>query len=207
MRAAEQVRVLVAEDDFLVRETINGTLAELGYEVVGNAKNGLMAVEQACSLKPDVILMDVMMPVMNGLEAASQILAKCPTAIIMLTAYDSTPLLENACEAGVCAYLVKPPKAPEIHRAIKTSIARFRDYLKMKQDMDALMDNIKRRKILQGLIPICAYCKRIRDEKGDWKQMELYIHERSEAEFSHSMCPECARRVNEEIDRLENDRE
>jgi len=110
VREERPVRVLVAEDDFLVHQMVAGQLRREGYEVVGAALDGQEAVRMTEALAPDVVLMDVRMPQMDGLEAAQAIAAKCPTPVVLLTAYDAPELVERAAEVGVDAYLVKPPK-------------------------------------------------------------------------------------------------
>jgi two-component system, sensor histidine kinase and response regulator len=127
------IRVLVVEDDFLVSEMICGLVEdELGYQVVGEAENGREALELNQKLQPDVILMDIQMPDMNGLEAASYITVHQPTPIVVLTAYETPELVEEASRAGVGAYLIKPPNSQEIERAITIALARFQDLQQLR---------------------------------------------------------------------------
>ncbi len=126
------VRVLIVEDDYLVREMIRGILEENGYTVVGEAVNGHEAIQQTEALRPDVILMDLRMADMDGIEASHQISNCCPTPIVVLTAYEKPELVRQASEAGVGAYLVKPPNAREIERAIAIARARFRDLMALR---------------------------------------------------------------------------
>jgi signal transduction histidine kinase len=133
MENNRQVRVLMVEDDYLVSELIKATLAELDYVVAGEATSGLEALEMTKNLKPDVILMDIKMPDMNGLEAAQQIHEQCPTPVVVLTAYDTKDLVEQAREVGVSAYLTKPPSAQEIERAILIALARFEDVMALRR--------------------------------------------------------------------------
>src|SRR5512139_2060042 len=114
----DQVRVLIAEDDFLVGEMIQGTAEEAGCTVAGRATDGRQAVEMAARLRPDVILMDIKMPLLNGIDAAEIIQERCPTPVIILTAYDTPEMLEEASSAGVGAFLAKPPKVRELSQAI-----------------------------------------------------------------------------------------
>jgi two-component system sensor histidine kinase/response regulator len=127
MHDHEKVQVLIAEDDYLVGEMIRGLLQDAGYNVVGEAMDGLEAVEKTQSLRPDVVLMDIEMPEMDGIEAMRRIYAQCPTPVVVLTAYDTPELVQQASESGVGAYLVKPPNAQEIDRAITIAMARFED--------------------------------------------------------------------------------
>ena len=127
MSENSEVKVLVVEDDALVAEMIEGVLEESGYLILAKAHDGKQAVELALQLKPDVILMDLQLPVMNGLEAAREIAKVHPTPIVVLTAYESPGLLHEAERAGVGAFLVKPPNGRVLERAITISRARFRD--------------------------------------------------------------------------------
>jgi AmiR/NasT family two-component response regulator len=191
MEKNQKTRVLIAEDDYLVGEVIKRALKQIDFELVGKASNGIEAVEMAASLRPDVILMDIQMPKLDGLEAARQIQGQCPIPIVILTAHESRSLVDKASEAGVAAYLTKPPKRAEIERAIIVALARFEDMMELRRLNAELKEALAKVKTLSGLLPICMHCKKIRDDKGDWNQIEHYIHEHSEAEFSHSICEEC----------------
>jgi signal transduction histidine kinase len=127
----EEIQILIAEDDYLVSEMIKGVLFELGYTVAGEAADGCEAVKLAQQLRPDVILMDLEMPCMSGLEATRQIQKICPTPVVVLTAYNQIELVEEASAAGVGAYLVKPPNMDELERAVMIARARFGDMMKL----------------------------------------------------------------------------
>jgi PAS domain S-box-containing protein len=135
---AEKIRVLIAEDDYLITEEIKKILGELGYLLVATAFNGVEAVELTENLKPDVVLMDLEMPKMNGLEASAKIQEICPTPIVVLTAYDSKEMIEKAADLGIGAFLNKPPDSREIERAIIIAMARFDDLIKLKKSNDEL---------------------------------------------------------------------
>lgn len=199
MSNQKDVRVLVVEDNPSVSDTVQTMLEEMGYTVAGKAMDGKSAVEMANSLQPDVILMDVGMPQMDGIQATQHIQASCPTPVVILTAHEPSELVGRASAAGVGAYLVKPPRAPEIERAIIIAMARFADMMELRrlnaelqvrnQELKQALDQVK---ILRGLLPICMGCKRIRDDDGYWQQLETYIRDHSEAEFSHGLCLDCA---------------
>ncbi len=145
MKLKEDVRVLIAEDDFLVGEMIRGEVESLGHTVVGEAPDGQQAVAMTQSLRPDVVLMDIRMPDMDGIEAARRIHRAHPTPVVVLTAYDAPELVAQACEAGVGAYLVKMPGAAEIGRAIAVAIARFDDLMEMRRLNGQLQEEIAER--------------------------------------------------------------
>jgi AmiR/NasT family two-component response regulator len=185
------IRALIAEDDALVASVIAAELDKIGVQVAGQASDGLQAVEMAGSLKPDVVLMDIEMPEMNGLEAARRIQSLCPTPVVVLTVYEEQEMADQAAEAGVGAYLLKPPKAHELERAITIARARFADLIEMRRLNTQLQEALAKVKTLHGLLPICSNCKKIRDDQGYWQQIEMYIRNHSDAEFSHGICPEC----------------
>lgn len=202
MKEQKSIRVLVTEDDFMVSKSITQTLNDIGYEQVGLASNGEEAVEMTRSLHPDVILMDIKMPKLDGLQAARQIQENSATPIVILTAYDSQELVKEASKSGVGAFLIKPPEAFEIEKAVTIAMARHNDLMELcslnkelqirKQELEKSLAEIK---TLRGILPICANCKKIRDDKGYWNQIESYIYEHSEAEFSHGICPECMKKL------------
>ena len=129
MRERTDVRILIVEDDYFVAASVREAVRALGYHVAGEAVNGHEALEMTESLRPDVILMDIRMPDMDGLEAARLIQDRHPTPVVVLTAYQTDELVEQAAEAGVSAYLVKPPDPAQIDRAIAIARARFNDLL------------------------------------------------------------------------------
>jgi AmiR/NasT family two-component response regulator len=191
----EQVRVLVVEDDHLVSEMVCGTLEEIGYLVVGEAMDGREAVSMVSQLAPDVVLMDMKMPDMDGIQATRLIMETHPVPVVALTAYETPELMREAVDAGLGAYLVKPSTPREMERAITVARARFKDLLELRQLNEKLNETLATVKQLSGLLPICASCNMIRDEGGRWKQLETYICEHSEAEFSHSLCPQCFKKL------------
>jgi AmiR/NasT family two-component response regulator len=151
---------------------------------------------------------------MDGLEAARRIQERCPTPVVVLTAHESEDLVQKAGEAGVAAYLTKPPRAPEIERAITIALARHEDLMalrRLNQELAARNAELERAlaevKTLRGIIPICMDCKKIRDDEGFWQRVDIYVQEHSHAEFSHSFCPQCAEQrmaaLDMEIDALD----
>jgi len=129
----EEIRLLIAEDDYLVAEMIKGIAQEAGYAIAGEAIGGLEAVERTRSLRPDVVLMDIRMPDLDGIRATRRIQEECPTPVIILTAYETPELIQEAAQAGAAAYLVKPPSVQELDRAIGIAIARFQDMQELRR--------------------------------------------------------------------------
>ncbi|MCB0167550.1 MAG: response regulator [Anaerolineae bacterium] len=200
MKNQAYIGVLIAEDDYLVSKMIRGKLEQTGYTIVGEAADGRQAVDMTRAVQPDVVLMDIEMPYLNGIEAAEEIQQYCPTPVVILTAYDTPELILKASEAGVGAYLRKPPHTKDLQIAITVAMARFGDLMELdhlnetlqlrNKELQAALDQIR---TLKGLLPICAQCKKIRDDKGYWHEVEVYIREHSDADFSHGICPSCLR--------------
>ncbi len=130
----QDIRVLIAEDDYLVGEMIKEIFEEeIGYTIVGKATDGQQAVEMTQAIRPDVVLMDIKMPRMDGIEATRRIYENCPTPVVMLTAYETPELVAEATAAGVGAYVTKPPDVREMERVIAVAMARFDDMMKLRQ--------------------------------------------------------------------------
>ena len=146
MKAQKGIRVLIVEDESLVAEVVQALLERSGYVVVGRAAEGVQAVEMTQSLRPDVVLMDIALPGMDGLEATRRIYKACPTPVVVLSAYDMPELVELASAVGVGAYLVKPPRARELERAITISLARFGDLVTLRRLNAELYAEVAERK-------------------------------------------------------------
>ncbi|HEY84284.1 MAG TPA: response regulator, partial [Chloroflexi bacterium] len=159
MTQSHTIRVLIVEDDFLVGETVRGVLEDFGYQIIGRAMNGIQATEMTQALRPDVILMDLQMPDMDGIEATRRIQKSSPTPVVALTAYDTPELVEEASKAGVGAYLLKPPNGKELERAITIALARFDDMVELRRLNAELQDALEQVQTLSGLLPICSSCK------------------------------------------------
>lgn len=149
MQEKNHKKILIAEDNARTRLSLKSQLEALGFEVVGAAVNGQDAVEKALVLKPDLIIMDVKMPQMDGIEASRTITAKNPVAIILLTGLSSDDLAVRALDAGVCAYLVKPVSKNQLEPAIKLALARYEEFKSLKTEVNSLKDAIETRKLVE----------------------------------------------------------
>ncbi len=196
--AQEAARVLLAEDDLFVAELVAVELERAGMRLVGRVSDGAAAVAETLRLRPDVVLLDVQMPVLDGIGAAAEIQQKCPTPVVLLTVHFEPEIVERAAAAGVGAYLVKPTTAPELQRAIAIARARFRDLEELRRLNRELSDALAAVKVLKGLIPSCSWCKCIRVADGSWVRVERFIEAHTDAQFTHSICPSCAARASAE---------
>jgi AmiR/NasT family two-component response regulator len=147
--ATEPLRILVAEDETIIRLDLRQTLERAGFEVCGEARDGEEAVELARSEKPDLAVLDVKMPRLDGIEAARRILAERPIPIVMLTAYGQEELVARAVEAGVFGYLVKPFRDTDLLPAIQTAKARHAELEALRDEAESLADALATRKIVE----------------------------------------------------------
>ncbi|EWT04633.1 transcriptional regulator [Intrasporangium chromatireducens Q5-1] len=145
---AAATRIVVAEDETLIRLDLVEMLGELGYDVVGQASNGEQAVELARDLQPDVVIMDVKMPVLDGLGAAEQIHSQDLCPVIMLTAFSQTELVERARDAGVMAYVVKPFSADDLRPAIEIARSRWQEVKALEAEIADLGERLETRKLV-----------------------------------------------------------
>ena len=139
------IRVVIAEDEAIIRLDLRETLEEEGYEVVGECGRGDKAVELARELKPDLAILDIKMPHMDGLEAARIIGQERICGVLMLTAFSQREVVEDARDAGALAYLVKPYQKSDLIPAIEVAIGRFRELQQLSGEVDALGEQLESR--------------------------------------------------------------
>ncbi len=142
-------RVLIAEDNSKTRLFLKSQLELLGFDVVAAVSNGKDAVKLAGEIKPDLIIMDVKMPEMDGIEAAKAISSKGPVPIILITGLSSDEMAVKAIESGVFAYLVKPVTKKQLEPAIKLALARYEEFKSLKVEVVDLKDAIETRKLVE----------------------------------------------------------
>ena len=205
------MRVLVVDDDAMIRRLLESTLTRWEYEVViatdGEKAWGILQQDDA----PSLALMDWTMPRMDGLELCKRVrtLKKSPRPyLIFLTAKGRIEDIVTGLEAGADDYMIKPFEREELRARIHAG----RRVLELEQSLAdrvvELEDALHRVKLLQGLIPICAWCKKVRDDRNYWQQVEQYVTDHSEAQFTHSICPDCrAKYADPEIQRAREARE
>ena len=146
--AAGRVRILVAEDEALIRLDLAEMLVECGYDVVGQASNGEQAVALSRELKPDMVLMDVKMPVLDGISAAEQIGKDRIAPVVILTAFSQKELVERARDAGVMAYIIKPFTAADLAPAIGIARSRWVEMHALEAEVADLGERLETRKVL-----------------------------------------------------------
>ena len=145
----ETKKVLIAEDNSKTRLFLKTQLELLGFDVVDAVSNGQAAVDLVDELKPDLVIMDIKMPELDGIDAAKAITAKGPMPIILITGLSSDEMAAKAVEAGVFAYLVKPVTKKQLEPAIKLAMARYEEFKSLKVEVDDLKDAIETRKLVE----------------------------------------------------------
>jgi phosphoserine phosphatase RsbU/P len=188
------MKVLIAEDDAISSRVLEARLIKWGYEVV-KTTNGREAYEELSRKDaPRIAILDWMMPEMDGVEVCKKIRAlpsKEVVYIILLTAKATKENIVEGLDAGADDYLLKPFHDEELRARLQTGIRITRLQSDLSARIAQLEDALSKVKQLQGLLPICSYCKKIRDDGDYWQGVESYIAEHTHAEFTHSVCPGC----------------
>ena len=143
------MRILIAEDETIIRLDLRALLEKAGLDVCAEARDGEEAVELARTERPDLAIMDVKMPRLDGIEAARRILDERPIPIVMLTAYGQDELVSRAIEAGVFGYLVKPFRETDLLPAIATARARHEELQTLREDAESLSEALAARKVIE----------------------------------------------------------
>ena len=143
------MRILIAEDETIIRLDLRDLLENAGFEVCAEAKDGMEAVELAASTEPELAILDVKMPRLDGIEAARRILEERPIPIVMLTAYGQDELVSRAVEAGVFGYLVKPFREADLLPAIRTARARHEELVALREEAESLSEALAARKSIE----------------------------------------------------------
>lgn len=200
------IKVLVAEDDLISRRLLQGTLERWGYETV-LASTGTEAWEILQSPDaPSIAILDWMMPGMDGTQVCAQAREHPHTAgvyILLLSARDRKEDLISGLESGANDYLAKPFDRDELRARLRVGSRVVELQQTLARRVAELQQALDEVKTLEGIIPICMYCKRIRDDQDFWGRVEAYISERSNAQFSHGVCPDCwTKEVAPELQRL-----
>ncbi len=144
-----QTRVVIADDDPIIRMDLREMLTGLNYTVVGEAADGMSAVTQARELRPDLVIMDIRMPEMDGIEAARTLTAEDIAPVLLLTAYSEPELVHRATQAGVIGYLVKPFREAQLGPAIEVTLGRFREFRDVRKELGDMRQALEARKIIE----------------------------------------------------------
>lgn len=200
------MRLLIVDDSRENCLILRKMLGDFSFEEIGMAESGEDALSLLVSRKSfnqfDLILMDISMPGIDGIETTRLIrededLKDIP--VIMVTGYRSDDYLTQAFNAGANDYLTRPVKKLEIFARVKSALRLKKEIDDRKKTILELQEALSSIKTLSGLLPICASCKKIRDDSGYWSQVETYITQHTGASFTHGFCPECTDRLKSEF--------
>jgi sigma-B regulation protein RsbU (phosphoserine phosphatase) len=188
------LKVLIAEDDLVTRQTLEKLLHGWGYEV-STALDGESAWQTL--QEPDaplLVILDIMMPGINGLELCRlvrRLTSSIPPYLILLTVKDGVSAIVKGIEAGADDYLTKPFDREELRGRLEVGARIIDLQVRLNQRVQQLEVALNQVKQLEGILPICSYCKKIRNDQNYWESVEQYITGHSEARFSHGICPSC----------------
>jgi DNA-binding response OmpR family regulator len=202
------MQVLIADDEATSRHLLQAALRGWGFEI-------LVAVDGAEALRilegsspPEIAMLDWMMPGVDGLDVCRRIRATMPNAatyIILVTARGGVENVLQGLEAGADDYVAKPFDPRELRARLRAGIRIVELQKALLERFQELEDALKRVKQLQGLLPICSYCKKIRNDRNYWEQVDAYVASHSEAQFSHGVCPDCYEiHLKPQLERLPN---
>lgn len=188
------MKILVAEDELVSRRLLQTLLAHWGHEVV-TCINGREALAQLQSdSPPSLAVLDWLMPEIDGVNVCRQVRVRQdvdrPYLIILTTRGRHEDIVEGL-EAGADDYVIKPFNSAELRARIRVGARMLelqRGLSARVQELEAALHRVRQ---LEGLLPMCSYCKKIRDDQGSWQRVESYISARTDAQFSHGICPEC----------------
>jgi two-component system, response regulator PdtaR len=185
-------KILIVEDEYIIANDIQTSLENIGYNVCGMVASGEKAIKAVKEKQPDLILMDIMLKgEMDGVAAAEIIKSEFDISVIYLSAYSDEEVLKRAKETLPFGYLIKPFRDRELRAAIEMALFKHQIEKEKDQLIKELKAALKKVKVLSGLLPICAHCKKIRNDQGYWSIVEEYIQAHSDAKFSHGICPDC----------------
>lgn len=174
----QKLRILLADDEALIRLDLREMLTEAGHEIVGEADNGQEAVQLAQELHPDIVIMDVKMPVMDGLTAAQLITEAEIAPVLLLTAYSQQDIVARATEAGVIAYLVKPVREQQLFPAIEVAVSRFRAWQKLGRELDELKESLATRKLVDRAKGILMTAHKMTEQEAYRKMQQFSMAKR-----------------------------
>lgn len=188
------MRILIAEDDAVSRRLLETTLGAWGYElaVVRTGSDAWAALERAD--RPAIAILDWMMPGMDGVDicrTVREMVTQTPPYLILLTTRNRVEDIVAGLGAGADDYLTKPFNREELRARVQVGERVVTLRQSLADRVAQLEDALSKVKQLQGLLPICAYCKKIRNDQNYWDQVETYISRHADVRFSHGICPSC----------------
>ncbi len=171
------LKIVIADDESVIRMDLKEILQEAGHEVVGETANGRRAVAIVRETSPDLVIMDIKMPDMDGVEAARLIAADHLAPVLLLTAFDDAELIERAKDAGVLAYLVKPVEEKNLFPAMEIALSRWQEMQSLEEELFAMRDSLETRKLLDRAKGILMQAHNISEAEA-YRRMQRYSMEK-----------------------------
>ncbi len=199
------MRVLIADDDLLIRRILEKILGKSGHEVVAAASGSEAWQILSGQDPPALAILDWMMPQMTGVEVCRKVReagGSAPTYLVVLTSRGQTGDLVTAFEAGADDYITKPFEAEELRARVTVGVRMITLQQQLADRILALEESLAHVQQLQGLIPICAWCRQVRSDGNFWEKVESYLGKRSGLQFTHAICPTCKAKQTEGLKQL-----
>jgi sigma-B regulation protein RsbU (phosphoserine phosphatase) len=187
------MRILIAEDEPISRRLLETTLTKAGHDVAAT-EDGTKALDSIQKEVPDILITDWMMPELDGLELCRRLRKlELPSYVyvIVLTALTQKENITQGLDAGADDYVTKPFERTELLARVRAGQRVIQLEKSLRERNEEISEALAQVKQLKGLLPICMFCKKIRKDKNYWQQVEEYLVEHTDADFSHSLCPEC----------------
>lgn len=193
------IRILIVEDLGSVTVVLTTALESIGYEVVGTATEGTEAVRLAGELGPDLVFMDITLEGdVDGVEAAGTIRSDFGTPVVFLTSHTEAETLARARTVEPHGYLVKPLEPRMLRPTVEMALHKHRMEIERQELTQRLQAALEEVEQLRGMLPVCAWCRRVRDDDGYWDTIEGYLSKHLSTQYSHGMCQECAAKFMDE---------
>jgi response regulator NasT len=175
---AQQLRLVIADDESIIRMNLKETLVGLGYLVVADTGDGVSAVNLAKELRPDLVIMDIKMPKLDGIQAAKILTEEQIAPVLLLTAYSDRELVERAREAGVVNYIVKPFRDAELLPAIEIALARYSEFREMDKEINDLKETLETRKLVERAKGVLMDTQGLKEQEAFRKIQQLSMNTR-----------------------------
>ena len=175
---AQQLRLVIADDESLIRMNLKETLVGLGYLVVGEAGDGVSVVNLARELRPDLVIMDIKMPKLDGIQAAKMLTEDKIAPVLLLTAYSDRELVDRAREAGVVNYIVKPFRDAELLPAIEIAMARYAEFQEIDKKVGDLQETLETRKLVERAKGVLMDTQGLKEQEAFRKIQQLSMNSR-----------------------------
>ncbi|GAB4109737.1 MAG: response regulator [Roseiflexaceae bacterium] len=175
---AQQLRLVIADDESIIRMNLRETLVGLGYLVVGEAGDGVSVINLARELRPDLVVMDIKMPKLDGIQAARVLTEEKIAPVLLLTAYSDRELVDRAKEAGVVNYIVKPFREGELLPAIEIALGRFAEFREIEREINDLKDTLETRKLVERAKGVLMDTQGLKEQEAFRKIQQLSMNTR-----------------------------